>query len=76
MTEGWNKRVVRHEDGSLAVHNVHTAPDGRVVGWSNRCSEAIDPEDDIDGLRCALDHTYATSIAALDEPIIDVGDLP
>ncbi len=71
----WNRRVVRHPDGSLCIHEVYYR-DGSVSGWSQNFSEAADGDDGIEGLHEWVETTYNQSMDALDRPILEWSDLP
>jgi hypothetical protein len=72
----WNRRVVRHADGSLAIHEVHYGPDGTVRAWTESCSEAVDREEGLDGLTKSIEFTHQSSLDAAAKPILDASDLP
>jgi hypothetical protein len=72
----WNRRVVRHADGSLAIHEVRYGPDGTVRAWTESCSEAVDREEGLDGLAKSIEFTHQSSLDATAKPILDASDLP
>lgn len=72
----WNRRVVRHPCGSLAIHEVHYAPDGTIKAWSGDGAEAVDAEDGLDGLIDSVEFTYQSSLEAAARPILEAADLP
>jgi len=71
----WNRRVVRHPDGSLCIHEVHYK-DGVISAWSENFTEACDPEDGIEGLREYVEATFNQSMDALEQPILERRSLP
>ena len=72
----WNRRVIRHANGDLAIHEVHYDGRGNVVAWSEDFSEAVDAEEGVEGLIAGVEFTYKTSMEAAATPVMDVPDLP
>jgi hypothetical protein len=68
----WNRRVMRHPNGELAIHEVHYDEAGNVTGWSKEPSEAVDAEEGLHGLRESIETTHRQSLRALSEEIIDI----
>lgn len=72
----WNNRVIRHPDGSLAIHEVHYSKDGTIKAWSADGREGVDPEDGLNGLIESVEFTYSSYLDAIAKPILDYGALP
>lgn len=72
----WNRRVVRHPNGDLAIHEVHYDDAGLITGWTETASEAVDEDAGMDGLRQSVAATYEQSCDALTKPILEAADLP
>jgi hypothetical protein len=67
----WNYRVIRHEDGSHALHEVYYDEAGAPSVYSERPCGFVG--DTLDDLLASLDLARK---AALERPILDAQDLP
>lgn len=66
----WNYRVIRHYDGTLALHEVFYTDTGMVNMYSENPTSFL--SDSIEGLSSVLEMAKA----ALSKSIIDIKDLP
>lgn len=70
----WNYRVLRHEDGSLALHEVYYDKAGRPRGFTrDPVGFAVDAEEGLAGLTASFEQALQD---ARKRPILDVAEIP
>jgi hypothetical protein len=69
----WHYRILRHLDGTLALHEVYCDEEGRPNGYSERpISFAVDADEGADAL---VDAMKMALHDAINRPILDVSEL-
>ncbi|GAB4228069.1 MAG: hypothetical protein Kow0032_07950 [Methyloligellaceae bacterium] len=69
----WNYRVLRHEDGTLALHEVFYDENGKPSMYTNDpISFAVDGDEGLPALTEALEHALRD---ARERPVLDVSEI-
>lgn len=65
----WNYRILRHRDGTLALHEVYYDEQGQPRAYTERpAGFAVDPEDGPEGVQAALETALRD---ARERPVLD-----
>ena len=69
----WNYRILRHEDGSLALHEVYYDEDGRPRGYTAESAGFCAYEEEgPEGITAALERALRD---ARERPVLDATDI-